>query len=322
MAPRTIIAANARACATRTLLSHPSPKTSGLCTPERRALDSQSPIWQSPGMEEDHIYCVLLRGSATVGNTLTAGLFNKLSLRAEKEASYCWQQRVCDVWTDIIGKTSAHISITSDLLGKQMRVLATVNATNGSKSIASEGIRVNSQNPIVIENRNVGTADWKIANLAKNHEIEGYADATSVNAGNSLGLMISLSSAGRYNLEVYRLGYYGGAGGRLMASVRGLDGVTQSDPIMTNSETRLVECRWEVSYNLRTSEDWTSGLYIVKLIDCRSRKESLIPFVLRKDNCPSDIGFQDAVNTAQAYNVFGGFCAYDERAPITQGRIS
>ena len=268
----------------------------------------------STSSNEDHIYCVLLRGSATVGNTLTAGLFNKLSVSAEKEASYCWQQRVCDGWKDIAGKTSAHISITSDILGRQVRVVATVNATNGSRRIASDGIRVNSHNPIVTENRNVGTTDWRITNLARNHEIEGYADATSVNAGSSLGLMISLSAAGQYNLEVYRLGYYGGTGGRLMVRVPDLDGVTQSNPIMTNSETRLVECRWDVSYSLRTSEDWTSGLYIVKLTDCRSRKESLIPFVLRKDNCPCDIGFQDAVTTAQAYNVFGGFCAYDAKS--------
>ena len=63
--------------------------------------------------------------------------------------------------------------------------------------------------------------------------------------------------------------------------------------------------------SLRTSAAWTSGLYIVKLTDCRSGKQSLIPFVLRKDNPPSDIGFQDAVTTAQAYNIFGGFSVYD-----------
>ena len=101
---------------------------------------------------------------------------------------------------------------------------------------------MDSQNSIVIENLNAGTTDWKITNLATNHEIEAYADATSINAGNSLNLKVSLSSAGQYNLEVYRLGYYGGAGGRLMASVLGLDGVTQSSPTMTNPETRLVEC--------------------------------------------------------------------------------
>lgn len=263
---------------------------------------------------EEHTYYVLLRGSATVGNTLTANVFNECGQSPEKEAAYRWQQKIHGAWTNIAGETSARIRIPSGLLGSQIRALAVVSTTDGLNNLASNAIRVGSQNPIVIENLNAGTTDWKITNLAMNHEIEAYADATSVNAGDSLNIKVSLSSAGQYNLEVYRLGYYGGAGGRLMASALGLYGLTQSRPIMTNPGTRLIECLWDVSYELKTSVAWTSGLYIIKLTHCRSGKQSLVPFVLRKDNHPSDIGFQDAVTTAQAYNAFGGFSVYDDNS--------
>ncbi|MGO6690387.1 N,N-dimethylformamidase beta subunit family domain-containing protein [Rhizobium leguminosarum] len=260
---------------------------------------------------EEHTYYVLLRGSATVGNTLTANVFNECGQSPEKEAAYSWQQKVDGAWTNIAGETSARIRIPTGLLGSQIRALAVVSTTEGLNNFTSKGVRVDSQNSIVIENLNAGTTDWKITNLATNHEIEAYADATSINAGDSLNIKVSLSSAGQYNLEVYRLGYYGGAGGRLIASALGLDGLTQSSPTMTNPDTRLIECLWDVSYELKTSAAWTSGLYVIKLTDCRSGKQSLVPFVLRKDNHPSDIGFQDAVTTAQAYNIFGGFSVYD-----------
>ncbi|MBO9127515.1 MULTISPECIES: N,N-dimethylformamidase beta subunit family domain-containing protein [unclassified Rhizobium] len=260
---------------------------------------------------EEYTYHVILRGSATVGNILTASVFDERGQSVDNETTYRWQQQIDGEWENIAGETSAHISISSDLLGSQIRALTVLSTAKGLNSVSSGEVGINARNSIVVENLNAGTTDWKITNLATNHEIEAYADATSVNAGDGLNLKVSLSAAGQYNLEVYRLGYYGGAGGRLMASALGLDGLTQASPVMTNKDTRLVECLWDVSYELQTSAAWTSGLYVIKLTDCRSGKQSLVPFVLRKDNHPSDIGFQDAVTTAQAYNAFGGFSVYD-----------
>jgi hypothetical protein len=260
---------------------------------------------------EKSTHSIHLRGSAVPGNRLTAGVFNEHSHRVDKDIDYQWQEMANEAWVDISGETDASVMIMPNLIGKKVRALARVAEADGYNYISSTSVAIRSHNPIVLENNNLGTADWKITNLAENHEIEGYSDATSVNAGQSLDIRVSMTPAGRYNLDVYRLGYYGGAGGRLMASVVDLDGATQSDPIMTNPETRLIECKWDISYNLKTSEKWTSGLYVVKLTESKSGKQTLIPFVLRDDNRPSDIGFQDAVNTAQAYNTYGGFSAYD-----------
>src|SRR5215210_1455483 len=78
-------------------------------------------------------------------------------------------------------------------------------------------------NPIVIENQQPGSTGWQFSvdasgtpSNATNHEIEGYASLTSVNKGGQISFMVSLSSAAQYTMDVYRMGYYGGSGGRLM----------------------------------------------------------------------------------------------------------
>src|SRR5438477_6593857 len=57
-------------------------------------------------------------------------------------------------------------------------------------------------NPITTENALPGTTSWQFDTdgtgtplEAANHEIEGYASATSVNKGNQISFMVSLSSS-------------------------------------------------------------------------------------------------------------------------------
>ena len=268
----------------------------------------------SCGPEKDA--CVLLRGSATVGHTLIAGVFDNCGCISTKTTiDYQWQQWVDGCWIDLIGEVSQSLTLTDSLLRQQVRILAScVDSSGNSKYSVSSGVNVAAQNAIVLENQKVGTTAWKITNLAMNNEIAGYGDATSINRGQTLNLKISLAQAGQYNLDVYRLGYYGGRGGRLVFSVSRLSGVTQAKPTMTNSSTNLVECKWHTSYTLQTCSDWTTGLYLAKLTDSRTGKQTHVPFVVRDDNRPADLGFQDAVTTAQVYNNYGGYSVYDDNS--------
>jgi hypothetical protein len=263
--------------------------------------------------------CILvLRGSATVGHTLTVGIFGK-NILSKEVVSYQWQYFTNSSWMDIVGETDASLSLANSLLGQQVRVQTRyINILGSSKCIVSSEVTVAAQNAIVLENQKVGTTDWKITNLAMNDEIAGYGDATSINKGQALNLKVSLAQAGEYSLDVYRLGYYGGKGARLIASVTKLNGVTQAEPTMTNASTNLVECKWHPSYTLQTSTDWITGLYLVKLTDSKTGKQTYVPFVVRDDNRPADLGFQDAVTTAQAYNNYGGYSVYDANSADNQ----
>ena len=263
--------------------------------------------------QEEGSYLVFLRGSATVGHTLTAAIFDNdgLSLTGIT-INYQWQQSVNGNWINIAGETAQSLALTHSLLEQQVRVLASyINTLDSSKYVTSSEVTVAAQNAIVLENQKAGTTAWKITNLATNNEIAGYGDATSINIGQALNLKISLTQAGQYRLDVYRLGYYAGKGGRLITSVMDLNGVTQADPTITNASTNLVECKWNTSYTLQTDTDWITGLYLVKLTDSRTGKQNYIQFVLRDDNRPADLGFQDAITTAVAYNNIGGYSVYD-----------
>jgi len=175
-------------------------------------------------------------------------------------------------------------------------------------------------NPIYLENQKPGTTAWQITDQAGS-EISGYAGATSVNRGGSLAIKVSVgnpgsgqyttASPGSYRLDVYRLGYYGGAGGRLVASNGPLSGVTQPACGVTDPATRLVECKWPTSYTLAVGSAWTSGLYVGKLTDGATGKQAQVFFVVRDDSSTSNVLFQSSFNTFEAYNTYGGYSLYD-----------
>lgn len=165
--------------------------------------------------------------------------------------------------------------------------------------------------PIARENARPGQSDWVLTDPA-DHEVEGYASATSIQRGEPLRLYIhSLDPA--VTLAIYRMGWYGGAGARLIRSGITIPGIRQPMPT-PEPVTGLIECQWQVSYILTTASpetsDWLSGVYLVKLTGSASGKQSYIIFVIREDDRPSDFLFQSSVTTFQAYNNWGGKSTY------------
>ncbi len=164
-------------------------------------------------------------------------------------------------------------------------------------------------NPVQLENLNLGTSAWEPANAANNHEIEGYASLTSVNAGDQISFFVNTLDP-QYSLTIYRLGYYQGLGGRQMTSPVTRTGLAQSIP-PPDPVTGMVECKWTNPYTLSIPSDWVSGQYVARLRGLSSGKESLIAFVVRNDGRRADLMFQSSVTTAQAYNAWGGKSLYD-----------
>ena len=74
-------------------------------------------------------------------------------------------------------------------------------------------------NPIMVENALTGTDDsvWDIAG-AGDPTIQGFATDISVNTGQTVNFKIKTDSA-NYKIDIYRLGYYGGAGARFIATL-------------------------------------------------------------------------------------------------------
>ena len=96
--------------------------------------------------------------------------------------------------------------------------------------------------PVALENARPGTSDWVLTDPA-DHEVEGYASATSIQRGDVLRLYIH-STDPSVTVAVYRMGWYGGTGARLVQGGMTLPGMQQPMPV-PDPETGLIECNWQ-----------------------------------------------------------------------------
>ncbi|MFM8270908.1 MAG: N,N-dimethylformamidase beta subunit family domain-containing protein [Gemmata sp.] len=156
------------------------------------------------------------------------------------------------------------------------------------------------------ENEKPGTTDWQLTYVkfdakAKYRQslIEGYCTRTSAAAGEKLGFCVSADPAAPFTIDVYRMGYYGGTGGRLVKSFGPFDGKPQ--PVPPAGERRLRECAWEPCVTFAVPKDWLSGVYLAKLSATGHRYQSYCIFIVRDDRA-ADVCFQCSTNTWQAYN--------------------
>jgi hypothetical protein len=172
---------------------------------------------------------------------------------------------------------------------------------------------------IAQENRQPGTRDWMISHVVidpktryRSPRIEGYASRTSAAAGETISIHVSTNPARPYTAEIYRLGYYQGHGGRLMRALGPFPGRTQPDPPI--GPKRLRECRWDAAFEITIPQEWTSGVYLVKLTtqDESPPAQSYAVFIVR-DQRPCDYVFQCSDTTWNAYNRWPSqFALYDD----------
>jgi hypothetical protein len=160
-------------------------------------------------------------------------------------------------------------------------------------------------NPIVLENEQPGTTQWNIYQNGRvandiGKQIKGYASATSVNKGSSITFYVTVSPAQNYTINVYRMGWYQGLGGRLMQSLGPIAGA-QQPACPTDATTGLIQCAWGAGATITVPTTWTTGVYLAVLTNANNY-QSYIQFVVRDDSSHSDILYVEGVNTDQAYN--------------------
>ena len=167
------------------------------------------------------------------------------------------------------------------------------------------------ENPIQKENQLPGAIDWQLTRVkvdgagCRSLNIEVYCSKQSVLAGEKIDIMVSSKPARDFKLEIFRTGYYGGRGARLMQTIDRVKGVTQPEPVI--GEKDLHECHWEPSVTLTIPSDWISGVYLGRMTTIPEGNEpywqSYVIFIVR-DERPADVLFQCSDNTWQAYNVW------------------
>jgi hypothetical protein len=165
-------------------------------------------------------------------------------------------------------------------------------------------------NPIVCENQLAGSpsSQWNVSG-AGSSSLQGFTTDISVNVGGVVRFKVDTTAA-TFNMDIYRMGYYGGMGARRVAQVTGISGQDQPN-CLSNGSTGLVDCgNWAESASWNVPTTAVSGIYFAKLIRPDNGGSSHVVFVVRDDNSTSDLLFQTSDTTWQAYNTFGGNSLY------------
>jgi N,N-dimethylformamidase beta subunit-like, C-terminal len=179
------------------------------------------------------------------------------------------------------------------------------------------------------ENHRPGRWGWILRHASRRH-LEAYGSQVSVVAGQTVDLHVSTVPAGRYRIEVFRLGWYGGAGARLVECQPGCAGqpgaragpgqdrrllrgrarpVPPGDPA-----TGELALRWPVTDRIRTHRSWVTGEYLAQVVLASGPQRSRatwVPFIVRPARpSPGAIVVVIPVNTWEAYNNWGGKSLY------------
>jgi hypothetical protein len=177
-------------------------------------------------------------------------------------------------------------------------------------SPAGSPARRSADNPIARENRRAGDGGWDAPRLTG--FAEAYASLASVAPGAALA--IRASGTGSVDVEWWRLGWYGGTGGRLLATDRGVALRPQGAPV-ADPGTGLVEARWHSVLDAVAPAGAPSGMLLAVLRAPGGGAVANVPVVLRPGPAasqPAPVLFVSAVSTWQAYNTWGGADFYGD----------
>jgi len=169
------------------------------------------------------------------------------------------------------------------------------------------GVVVPSADWVVEENQQPGTLDWVMSAASR---IYGYSDRVSALRGDVVTLFVDAPPV-PYRVELYRMGYYGGLGGRLVWRSAPLAGGPAQPAFTVAAGTNMVECQWSPTIRVGIDDSWPPGAYLFKLTGSdNGMTAGYIPLCIRDDTSSAAFAIMHSVTTWQAYNAYGGRSLY------------
>lgn len=155
------------------------------------------------------------------------------------------------------------------------------------------------------ENSRPGTEEWRVPERW-GADLMGFLDKDSAACGDTV--RIRLSGPGPARVTAYRLGWYGGAGGRAVWSSQEVPSTVRARGPAA-PPTYTVETNWPVALEFTVGADWPPGYYLLVL---RNKSDSAygMQLTVRDDVGTAPLLFQASNLTAQAYNTYGGYGLY------------
>ncbi|HEY3183437.1 MAG TPA: Ig-like domain-containing protein, partial [Gaiellaceae bacterium] len=207
--------------------------------------------------------------------------------------------------TGAVNGTTYYYVARAVIAGAESADSVTVQATPSARSCSAG-------NPVVLENCYGGTTAWNTGTSVSlaGGGIEGFATASSVNRGSSFGVKLQTAVATTASIEIYRGGWYGGGGARLISVVRGIP-VGPQPACTSTASTGLYDCsNWTSGATITTSSSWPSGVYLLRLVRGDNGLDYEFPVVVRDDASHSALLYGLPFTTYQAYNNYGGKSLY------------
>jgi hypothetical protein len=171
--------------------------------------------------------------------------------------------------------------------------------------LASNGTRANW---VIDENLRPGSTDWRITAAPATGVIEGFADRTYAAEGEQITLYVS-TTAPSYHVEAYRVGYYQGAGARLVWRSPVETGTAQPACPLT-AGINMVSCdNWKPSLTVAISSAFVQGDYLLKLVGAHN-EQSYVPLTVWQPYSRATYLIKNDVFTWEAWNPYGGYDYY------------
>ena len=132
-------------------------------------------------------------------------------------------------------------------------------------------------------------------------QIAAFSSQVSYRVGEDFKLHVAVSGGRRFATQIIRLGWYGGAGGRIVRDIPERPGPSQ--PACTSPDGfGTVECPWSATVQEPITSDWVSGVYEA-VLTTNDHIQAVVPFVVR-DGRTSTFVHVSSFNNYAAYNNF------------------
>jgi hypothetical protein len=170
--------------------------------------------------------------------------------------------------------------------------------------------------PVQAENELGGTPAWNSIDRASWPEIELYTSQVSVVPGETVQIHVDTKPAARYRVELFRLGWYGGTGARLIACKPSCTGSAQGVPQVVPAPDAYgtVRADWPITETISIPNAASSGYYDVKAILTSGPDAGeawSTPLIVKEPSTQnSAVLVVTPINTWEAYNNWGGKSLY------------
>jgi hypothetical protein len=144
--------------------------------------------------------------------------------------------------------------------------------------------------------------------------VTGYVAAPAIAPGHVQRIYVGAPGSRTVRIGVFRIGWYGGAGGREILISNSLR-VTRQPPCAHSLRTGLTECDWRPTLSFEIPPALPSGVYVAKLSTSTGQRDCL--FVVTSVR-PQPLLAQLPTSTYEAYNSWGGDSLY----PGGTGRVA